>query len=109
MTDGKWTPEGEWDPCGMGEVRYLRGQGEGGLEARMPGMNPAAVVRVYPDGLNSGRARNQLVRSALTHASEVNRITRLNADDKAMWLIGFLWAKGLRELEYHIDLGHRAE
>lgn len=110
MTDQRWVPEGPWEKFGdVGAVRYLRGDGEGGLEVLLSGMRPGATVRVLPDGVHKGRSRGQFVRAALSHAADTTRIRRLNSDDKAAWLIGVLWSKGLRGLEYHVDLAHRVE
>lgn len=107
ITDHRWVPEGPWDDYGPGHVRYLRGESEGGLEIRFDGMRPGATVRVLPDGIHKGRSRGQFVREVLLYAGTVNRIHRLNGDDKAAWLVGALWSKGLRGLEYHVDLAHR--
>lgn len=110
MTETRWVPEGDWEDYGKaGAVRYLRGDGEGGQEIKLYGMKPGATVRVLPDGVNKARARGMVVRAALAHAEQTPRILRLNSDDKAAWLIGVLWSKGLRGLEYHVDVGHRID
>lgn len=109
MSEQHFVPEGEWEEYGdFGAVRYLRSKGEGGLEVYLAGMKQGATVRVLPDGMNSGRRRRASVYLALHHAEQTPRLRRLNADDKAMWLIGFLWSKDLRMVEYHLDLAHRA-
>lgn len=91
----------------LASVQYLRGASSGALDVTILGMRPGSTVRLLPEDGFSARARRDHLVKALDHLSRTTAITRLNSDDRAMWLIGFLWAKGMRAVELHVDLGHR--
>ena len=94
-----YTPEGDWQDIGAAELRYLRGASEGAFELRLKGMRPGTSLFLYPDGVTSARHKRLTLEAGLGHILNTPRLKRLNSDDRAMWLIGYLWAKGIREVE----------
>lgn len=97
--------EGDWEYYEGGQIRYLRGASSGAYEVQLQGFKPGQTVRVFP-GAGSGKARRAAVIGAMEHMQAVTKLRRLNSDDKAMWLLGFLANRGV-EATFHVDLGHR--
>lgn len=69
----------------------------------MRGFKPGMTVRVYPDGQRT-RLRKAAVAKALEQSAKKSATRRLGSFDRAMWLVGYLWNEGCREIEIHTDL-----